>query len=74
MNHNNANASTDRPMWLNSGRFLDNGRSGYVLKPLVMTSGTFNPFRHETYSGIVDGVTLRIRVCSWCIHVCFALA
>ena len=53
---------TDRPMWLNSGRFLDNGRSGYVLKPLVMTSGTFNPFRHETYSGIVDGVTLRIRV------------
>lgn len=54
----------DKPMWLNSGRFLDNGRCGYVLKPSVMFQEGFNPFDHETYTHAATGVTLKIRVIS----------
>ena len=49
-------------MWLNSGRFLDNGRCGYILKPSVMLTEGFNPFDHGTYAHGSCGVTLRIRV------------
>jgi len=33
------------PMWLNEGKFLDNGRCGYVLKPKFMIADkiTYNP-------------------------------
>ena len=31
-------------MDLNRGRFLQNGRSGYVLKPAVLREGTFLMF------------------------------
>lgn len=43
------------------GKFEENGRSGYVLKPLVMTSPkkTFNPF---DLLPIEDVVPLRIAV------------
>eukprot|EP00042_Codosiga_hollandica_P058066 m.871235 g.871235 ORF g.871235 m.871235 type:complete len:895 (-) comp59761_c1_seq4:1897-4581(-) len=52
----------DKPMWLNSGRFLDNGRCGYVLKPDIMMDPTFNAFQHDTYSARVDGLTITIQV------------
>ena len=50
-------------MWLNSGRFLDNGKCGYILKPDVMLQGGFNPFDHSTYAQGACGVTIGIRVC-----------
>ena len=56
-------AYLDKPMWLNSGRFMDNGRCGFVLKPDIMMDPSFNPFQHETYSAKVDGLTLSLQVC-----------
>lgn len=32
-----------RPMWLNQGRFAVNGGTGYVLKPDLLRTGSFDP-------------------------------
>lgn len=60
--------SPDRAMWLNHGRFQQNGRCGYVLKPEPMLSPTFDPYNHNTYQ--VDPVTIHIRV--FLVMICFA--
>ncbi|EGD83199.1 phospholipase C gamma [Salpingoeca rosetta] len=52
----------DRAMWLNHGKFQQNGRCGYVLKPQSMLKPTFNPYDHKTYG--VDPVTIHVRVIS----------
>jgi phosphatidylinositol phospholipase C, gamma-1 len=49
-------------MWVNYGRFMDNGRCGYILKPDIMMDPAFNPFDHSTYSSKVDGVTMTVQV------------
>jgi hypothetical protein len=44
--------TSSEPMWLNYGKFRDNGGCGYVLKPLFMRQApvTFNPFQESTYA------------------------
>eukprot|EP00040_Diaphanoeca_grandis_P044507 m.12537 g.12537 ORF g.12537 m.12537 type:complete len:1464 (-) comp9359_c0_seq1:177-4568(-) len=43
----------DRPMWLNHGKFNQNGNCGYILKPSVMRmtkeSDLYNPYELSTY-------------------------
>ncbi|GMR36192.1 hypothetical protein PMAYCL1PPCAC_06387, partial [Pristionchus mayeri] len=51
----------DKAMQLNNGKFLANGRCGYVLKPTYMLDETFNPLRGEDVTGSVP-ITLHIRV------------
>ena len=53
----------DKSMWHNHGKFQQNGRSGYILKPAAMLQPTFDPYDHRTYAG-VDPVTIHIRVIS----------
>jgi phosphatidylinositol phospholipase C gamma-1 len=49
-------------MWANHGRFQQNGRCGFVLKPLPMLSPDFDPHNHKTYK--VDPASIRIKVIS----------
>ncbi|BFZ19735.1 hypothetical protein BsWGS_22774 [Bradybaena similaris] len=53
----------DRSMQLNQGRFLMNGRCGYVLQPEVMRSDLFNPFEKKFLSALnVEPLTLSIII------------
>lgn len=53
--------TNDRSMWLNHGKFTQNGKCGYVLKPMAMLKGEgFDPYNHTTYQ--VDPLTLKIKV------------
>ncbi|XP_064611128.1 1-phosphatidylinositol 4,5-bisphosphate phosphodiesterase gamma-1-like isoform X2 [Liolophura sinensis] len=42
----------DRPMQMNMGRFLRNGRCGYVLQPDCMRSENYDPFDKRTLVGV----------------------
>eukprot|EP00051_Salpingoeca_urceolata_P001921 m.45184 g.45184 ORF g.45184 m.45184 type:complete len:1344 (+) comp11763_c0_seq1:246-4277(+) len=51
----------DRPMWLNQGMFLQNGKCGIVLKPPEQRQKSFNPYDHLTYQSQPPlSLTLRI--------------
>eukprot|EP00043_Microstomoeca_roanoka_P005501 m.56102 g.56102 ORF g.56102 m.56102 type:complete len:1354 (+) comp12995_c0_seq1:65-4126(+) len=52
----------DKAMWLNHGKFQQNGRCGYILKPATMLRPTFDPYDHRTYG--VDPVTIHIKMIS----------
>ena len=53
--------TNDRSMWLNHGKFTQNGKSGYILKPAAMLqSDGFDPYNHTTYQ--TDPLTLKIKV------------
>eukprot|EP00049_Salpingoeca_infusionum_P018616 m.357987 g.357987 ORF g.357987 m.357987 type:complete len:1324 (-) comp18011_c0_seq1:571-4542(-) len=52
----------DRPMWVNHGKFQQNGRSGYILKPLPMLQPSFDPYNCKSYG--VEPVNVRIKVIS----------
>lgn len=51
----------DRPMQLNQGKFLQNGRCGYVLRPSFMFDEKYNPYNRSSLCNI-DPVSLSIRV------------
>ncbi|KAL3182846.1 hypothetical protein MRX96_034483 [Rhipicephalus microplus] len=51
----------DRPMQLNQGRFLQNGRCGYVLRPDFMHDDGYDPYDRSTLKS-VHPVTLSIKV------------
>ncbi len=50
-------------MQLNEGKFLQNGRCGYVLKPSFMFHEDFNPNDSNSISGEESRV-LVIKVCN----------
>ncbi|XP_071174226.1 1-phosphatidylinositol 4,5-bisphosphate phosphodiesterase gamma-1-like isoform X19 [Mytilus edulis] len=51
----------DRSMQLNEGRFMRNGRCGYVLQPDVMRAKDYSPFSKQCLQN-VDPLTLHITV------------
>ncbi|EDQ91827.1 uncharacterized protein MONBRDRAFT_21166 [Monosiga brevicollis MX1] len=55
----------DRPMQINLGRFVENGRSGYCLKPPILCdpSKSFDPFEVSVIEGVVP-VQMTIQVFS----------
>ncbi|XP_055891169.1 1-phosphatidylinositol 4,5-bisphosphate phosphodiesterase gamma-1-like isoform X2 [Biomphalaria glabrata] len=53
----------DKSMQLNQGRFLMNGRSGYVLQPSVMRSDLYSPYEKKFLSALnVEPLTLTINI------------
>lgn len=54
--------SIDAPMHLNQGRFLQNGRCGYVLQPEFMRSESYNPYDANTLKGVVEPIVLSVTV------------
>ncbi|KAK3610357.1 hypothetical protein CHS0354_008630 [Potamilus streckersoni] len=50
----------DRPMQLNEGRFMRNGRCGYVLQPHCMRSDDYDPFDKRTIK--VDPLTISVTI------------
>ena len=56
-------AISDKPMQLNEGRFMQNGKCGYVLMPDCMFEPGFNPLDVLTHVN-VEPVTLTIQVSS----------
>lgn len=53
--------TADRAMQLNQGKFRQNGRCGYVLRPECMFSDTFDPYDHKTLVG-VERLTISLRI------------
>ncbi|XP_064466965.1 1-phosphatidylinositol 4,5-bisphosphate phosphodiesterase gamma-1-like isoform X2 [Ornithodoros turicata] len=51
----------DRPMQLNEGRFLQNGRSGYVLRPEFMHDDSYDPYDRTTLTN-VHPITLSLKL------------
>lgn len=56
--------TADRSMWLNHGRFRDNGGSGMVLKPAALLVPGFDPYSHRTYEGKTEKLGLKIKIIS----------
>ncbi|XP_041375905.1 1-phosphatidylinositol 4,5-bisphosphate phosphodiesterase gamma-1-like isoform X2 [Gigantopelta aegis] len=53
----------DRPMQIYQGRFLTNGRCGFVLQPTLMHTDLYNPYEKKFLSQIgVEPVTLTINI------------
>ncbi|KAL8594295.1 hypothetical protein ACOMHN_000997 [Nucella lapillus] len=53
----------DRPMQLNQGRFLANGRCGYLLKPEILSEETFDPYDKKCLAQLgMEPVTLTITI------------
>lgn len=60
--------TADPPMWLNHGKFRQNGNCGYILKPKVLTEeplagqAAFNPHVLDTYKDRVEACELKIKI------------
>ena len=52
---------SDKPMQLNDGRFMQNGRCGYVLMPDCMFEPGFNPMDTTTHTKTTP-ITLTIQI------------
>ncbi|XP_018494683.1 1-phosphatidylinositol 4,5-bisphosphate phosphodiesterase gamma-1 [Galendromus occidentalis] len=52
----------DRPMQLNEGRFITNGKCGYVLRPEYMFIDNFDPYDRKSLPASVQPYTLTIKV------------
>ena len=52
---------SDKPMQINEGRFLQNGKCGYVLMPDCMFEPGFNPLDVSTHVKATP-ITIRIQV------------
>ena len=48
-------------MQLNDGRFMQNGRCGYILQPECMRHLEFDPFNKKTFVG-VEPITVTLTV------------
>ncbi|XP_046842493.1 1-phosphatidylinositol 4,5-bisphosphate phosphodiesterase gamma-1-like isoform X2 [Xenia sp. Carnegie-2017] len=55
--------TSDRPMQLNHGRFMDNGGCGYVLKPDCMSLENFDPYNTSLLKS-VKPVTISLTIIS----------
>ncbi|XP_028391934.1 1-phosphatidylinositol 4,5-bisphosphate phosphodiesterase gamma-1-like [Dendronephthya gigantea] len=53
--------TSDRPMQLNHGRFMDNGGCGYVLKPDCTRLENFDPYQPSMLEG-VKAVTVNLTI------------
>lgn len=53
--------TADKPMQMNQALFMLNGRSGYVLQPLIMRDDNFDPFDKHTLRGL-EQITVEIEV------------
>ncbi|XP_055327367.1 1-phosphatidylinositol 4,5-bisphosphate phosphodiesterase gamma-1-like [Paramacrobiotus metropolitanus] len=52
----------DAPMHLNQGRFMQNGKCGYVLQPAFMRNENYDPYNALTLKGIVEPIVLSVTV------------
>nr|XP_022335650.1 1-phosphatidylinositol 4,5-bisphosphate phosphodiesterase gamma-1-like isoform X2 [Crassostrea virginica] len=52
----------DRSMQLNEGRFLNNGKCGYVLQPDIMRRPEFDPCNKQSIKKDVDPLTLSVKI------------
>ncbi|CAH1778916.1 unnamed protein product [Owenia fusiformis] len=52
----------DKPMQINEGRFIQNGRSGYILKPEFLRREGFDPFDKNSLDGDVEPVTVSLTI------------
>ena len=52
---------SDKPMHLNEGRFMQNGRSGYVLMPDCLFDPGFNPLDPSTHMSCTP-ITIHIQI------------
>ena len=60
----------DRSMQLNEGRFLNNGKCGYVLQPDIMRRPEFDPCNKQSIKKDVDPLTLSVKVWILSFFVC----
>lgn len=51
----------DKPMQLNQGKFILNGKCGFVLRPSFMFQEDFDPYDPDT-CGDIEPITLSIRI------------
>lgn len=55
----------DRAMWLNHGKFRQNGGCGLLLKPQLQLQDAFDPYDHKTYlQPGTERVTMRLKIIS----------
>jgi phosphatidylinositol phospholipase C gamma-1 len=56
----------DRPMWLNTGKFAANGRTGYISKPAIMLDEelAFDPTSSKTWNKHVVKATVKLKILS----------
>lgn len=52
----------DRAMQLNYGKFLANGRCGYILRPEFMFDERFDPYDSTGLHNLVDPISLSVKV------------
>ncbi|XP_048731968.1 1-phosphatidylinositol 4,5-bisphosphate phosphodiesterase gamma-1-like isoform X5 [Ostrea edulis] len=53
--------TSDRPMQLNEGRFLNNGKCGYILQPDIMRRPEFDPCNKQSIRD-VEPLTLSVKI------------
>lgn len=54
--------TADKPMQINTGRFRENGRCGYVLKPDCMFDEAYNPYDKRSIEKKVRAAHIKLRV------------
>ena len=64
----------DRSMQLNEGRFLNNGKCGYVLQPDIMRRPEFDPCNKQSIKKDVDPLTLSVKVWILSFFVCLGFS
>ncbi|CAB4059466.1 PLCG1 [Lepeophtheirus salmonis] len=52
----------DKPMQINVGRFMQNGKCGYVLRPEFMFSPSYVPGDPKSLKGVVEPFFLGVRI------------
>ena len=52
----------DKAMQLNEAMFMQNGKSGYVLKPKYMFDETYSPYERPVETKIFEPIVLTVRV------------
>lgn len=54
--------TSDKSMQIERGKFLDNGRCGYLLQPDFFRDPKFDPFDKNSISGTVEPLNIRITI------------
>ena len=52
----------DKAMQLNEAMFMQNGKTGYVLKPKIMFDNTYNPYEKPSDIQNLEPISLTVRV------------
>lgn len=53
----------DKYMQINEGKFMQNGKCGYVLKPDFLLKGDFNPFYTNCPPADEEPLIVTLKVC-----------